>query len=161
MLVKCKGCNKKIERDMAYNNRVNTVNNYYCNEKEFLKTNKEKECRKRVFEIVDNVFGYKVINNVLKKDLSEICNSYTYALVYDFIYEKGDKIADILSGKDFASEYSKIKYFCAIIKNKIGDYKNTKPKEYKEDIKVESIKVNFRKVKSKKSLDEYLEGYCE
>ena len=133
MQVKCQICGKSIDRNLAFKiTAKNGVNKYYCSEQEYNKDIKNK-ADKRTER-----------SNFLK-------------IVYDLV-KNVNKIR-ISMNKDFTSEYAKIRYFSAIIKNGINDFKN-QYKEEKPIIKQANTEVYDTKYKSppkRKCLNDYYE----
>lgn len=160
MFVKCKNCDKKIERDSAFKVIVNNKNQYYCNENEYLEKNKEKDFKDKVYEIANDIFGYIVINTTLMKEIKSIAKTSSYYNIYNYILEN-KQMLDKVMNKDFNNEYGKIKYFSTIIKNNLKDYKQYT--NYKNDtnskLNIEVVKTRYIQAKKKKCLEEYWEEY--
>lgn len=157
MLVKCKICKNKVERNEAYKVVVNGKNNYYCNIDEYVKWNEENESRLRVIDISFEIIG-ETTNTSLMRELATISKVHGYVKMKNFMEDNYDHIVDSLNRINFETEYSKIRYFTAIIKNSIGDYKEKKEEVdevYNVDI-VEEVKYTPTKKKSFADLiDEY------
>ena len=77
MLVKCRYCDNKIDRKDAFKVVVDGKNIYYCNEAEYLTVLHDRKIRDDTYECINEIFGYKVINTALFKELSfQVPNSY-------------------------------------------------------------------------------------
>lgn len=149
MLVKCRNCNKKIDRDIAFKVVVGGRNTYYCNEKEYLEKEYIKQTKQSISDCIDKIFGYKVINTIMKKELKEIYESFDYGLVLSYLQSNFDFLHGVMC-RDFNSEYAKIRYFSAILKNNIADYResiNKKPET--KVVEVDMPNMNFQR-KSKR-----------
>jgi hypothetical protein len=158
LLVTCKGCKKKIERNTAYKVVIKNKNNYYCNIEEYETINIEKESKFKVIDLAFELIG-KTTNGTLFKELTEIANVHTYTKMLKFMEENMIEMdAAITRNSPYVHEYAKIRYFSAIIKNQIGDFKekieNTEVNEY-VDI-VEEVKYAPTK---KKSFADFIDEY--
>lgn len=155
MLVKCKICkDKKIDRDTAYKVTINGKNQYYCNVDEYVRFNTENESRFKVIDLAFEIIG-KTTNTSLMKDLSEIAKIHTYTKMIKYMEANLHDIYTFMN-KDFTSEYGKIRYFTAIIKNSIGDFVEKKQDtEVYVDV-VEEVKYTPTK---KKSFSDFLDEY--
>ena len=58
---------------------------------------------------------------------------------------------------DNSTEYAKIRYFSAIVKNSIGDFKSKKT-EIVKNIEVEMYESNFKQKPKRKCLADYEDG---
>jgi hypothetical protein len=154
LLVKCKCHGYKIERDTAYKININGKNEYYCNEKEYLKIIEEKRSRVESLNLINEIFGYIVTNTILFKELTDISNIYTYKKIYYYIKENKYNLEKFMN-KDFNNEYGKIKYFTTILKNNLHDIKIIE-KEIIKQIDAEIIENIYKPKQRKKSLEEYL-----
>lgn len=59
MLVKCKGCSNKIDKDKAFKVVNGKVNSYYCSEKEYLSILKEKKFKEDSIEWIKSMCNLK------------------------------------------------------------------------------------------------------
>lgn len=154
MLVKCRCCGNKLERNDAFKVVVGAKNTYYCNEKEYLNLIKIKEDKDNVFLLINNIFGYKVINSALFKEINTIHEVYEYSHILAYLEENYDYIISVMN-RDFVSEYAKIRYFSAILKNNIKDFQPKKtvvPKTI--EVEVDMPIVNYSRKKKRRGLSE-------
>jgi hypothetical protein len=133
LLVKCKGCTNKVDRDTAYKVIVKGKNTYYCNVEEYETINIEKESKNKVIDLAFELVG-KTTNTALFKELTDISKVHTYTKMFKFMEENMIDLDVAMSRNDFVHEFAKIRYFAAIIKNQIGDYK--------EKLEVENTEVH-------------------
>lgn len=156
MLVKCKACGNKIERDTAFKITVKKVNKYYCNQEEFEKINYENESRFKVIDMAFEIIG-KTTNTTLMKEITDIAKVHGYIKLRKYMEDNFIELDATMSQGSFVHEYAKIRYFMAIIKNSIGDYKeqveNTEVHDF--DI-VEEVKYTPTK---KKSFTDFIDEY--
>jgi hypothetical protein len=155
LLVTCKGCKTKIERDIAFKVVVNGKNIYYCDQLEYENIILEKENRLKVIDLSFRIIG-NTTNTSLMKELGDIAKIHTYTKMLKFMESNFNELNTIMN-RNFTSEYGKIKYYATVIKNKIGDYKeiieNTEVNNF-EFVKV----VNYTPTK-KKTFTEYINEY--
>ena len=150
ILVKCKICGTKIERNDAYKVVVKGKNEYYCNEKEYQKKLKQAADRVNTINIINEIFGYEITNSALNKELKEISTNHSFEKIYSYIYDNRQMLQRSLS-KDFSSEYGKIRYFSTIIKNNIVDYvMNDEP--YITENEYEVLDIKYKQKKKRRAM---------
>ena len=182
MYVKCRCCGNPVDKNLAYKIERGKTNYYYCSEQEYIKMTtdkarmKELECK--IFDIVNEIFEYKVTNTILFKELKEIKQNSSLEKIYAYLDENKNDIVKYMSQKVFTNEYNKIRYFSAIIKNNIIDYELPKeeivqelPKEevIKELLKEETIKQEHIEIydavyvskRKRKSIGDHIKGCDE
>lgn len=153
MLVKCKACDNKIERNNAYKIVKDGKNNYYCNEEEYTNwLNKQSEKDNTYKEIYD-IFGRKITNTILYKEINELVQVYGYTKLLCYLTDKHAYLESVMA-KSFVSEYVQIRYFTAILKNSLADFKIDN-KEINIQVNVDIPKDNYKMKQRKKSLSEY------
>ena len=143
MRVKCRYCGERVEKEDAYKDP--NKNSYYCSEEHYLATmknredlQKEKEEKRQkkidpVYEEVADIFGYRIQNSQLFKEMKlwrSICNDEK---ILAYLQEHKDYIKSKLE-KLNSSEYARIRYVSAILKNSLKDYAAT--------VRVEPEKIN-------------------
>lgn len=125
MLVTCQICKKKIERDTAYKRVVGKANKYYCSEQEWQAEEDRKrkiaEDRNKVYELICDMFGYEIQNtkffaewvlwNKLKSD----------EIIYKYLRENEYYLQQVCD-KLYSTEYQRIMYFSAVLKNSLRDF---------------------------------------
>lgn len=156
MQVKCKCHGIKIERDTAYKVVVNGVNHYYCSKAEYDKIIDSRNLKDEVFKRIFEIFGRKVTNTALYKEMAELDETYTYEKIKAYIDDNFEYLQKVMS-KGFTSEYAKIRYLMAIFKNTLADYTQNTKKEIIPNIEVEIPEMKFKPNVRKKSL-EYFEN---
>jgi YHS domain-containing protein len=156
LLVICKGCRNKIDRETAYKVVVKGKNNYYCNVKEYETINTEKESKNKVIDLSFELIG-QTTNTALFKELTEIANVHTYTKMLKFMEENYIDLDVAISSNSYVHEYAKIRYFAAIIKNQIGDFKEKVENTEVHDFDyVEEVKYTPTK---KKSFTDFIDEY--
>lgn len=156
MLVKCKICKNKIDRDNAYKVVINGKNQYYCNVDEYVKWNEENESRMKVIDLSFEILG-ETTNTILMKDLGDIAKVHGYIKLRKYIEDNYMELDRIVRNKNIDIEYGKIRYYTTIIKNQIGDFKEVDENMEVHDFEfVEDVKYTPTKRKSFADLiDEY------
>ena len=143
MKVKCRYCGEYIEKNIAYKDPARR-NFYYCNEKEaqtqeaerqerIEKENRIKEEKRQkridpVYEEVADIFGYRIGNGILFEEMKiwrGICNDEK---ILAYLQENKDYIKSKIEQTN-SSEYARIRYMSAILKNNLHDYKVEKKVE--------------------------------
>ena len=157
MQVKCKCHGIKIERDTAYKVTINGKNQYYCNEQEYINIQNNKKIKDDTYNAINNVFGYKVVNTAIFKEVNELLEVTDYQTITSLIISKFQYLSNIL-GKDFNNEYAKIRYFTAIIKNGLKDFKIQNKEEVIKQSDNEVFEPKYKPKVRRKSLSEYEDG---
>ncbi|MEF9984183.1 MAG: hypothetical protein RR710_06545 [Oscillospiraceae bacterium] len=155
LLVKCKCHGIKIDRNTAFKVQVGKVNHYYCSEAEYNKIQMKQKVKDDTFAIIYDIFGYKVVNTALYSEMSAISETFGYETILAYLQDSRDLIDKSMS-KDFQSEYGKIRYFLAILKNNLSDFKQlSKPVDI--SLQTENTEPTYRAKKRKNPLA-YYEG---
>ena len=157
---KCDECRKDCIREnmihvdyMTRNGNIKTKT--YCSEE----CSKAEETRKQLIENTNNLLEVILempirTNMYFNKLYSPIVKHYGYKAINEMLHSEYSYICDALN-KDFVTSNVKIKYFMAIVQNKIEDYKNTtQTEETEKEANIEIIeipKVEFKN-KTKKSI---------
>ena len=140
MRVICRYCKSKIEKKDALQIPGEKYNTYYCNQECYSKANAEKKAKeierlakkqekeenkqKRidpVYEEIADIFGYRIQNSALFAEMKlwrGICDD-TKILAY--LQENRDRIKSSME-RASSSEYARIRYVSAILKNSLADY---------------------------------------
>ena len=156
---KCDECKKDcIKENMVQvdymTRKGNIKTKMYCSEE----CSKAKEVRKQLIEdtnnLLESILEMPIRTNMyFNKLYSPIVNHYGYKVVYDMLHSEYGYICDSLN-KDFVTANVKIKYFMAIVQNKIEDYRKIDIVEKEEETNIEFVEiptVKFNK-KEKKSI---------
>ena len=148
--VKCKFCNKEIDKDKAYaveyvTSSLSLRHHYYCNEecekKKIEKDNRKvrlKEIEVKARELTRKLLGISSEKNIyFSKLYKDLRDTFGDERIYEYIKNEEINIDMILSSKDFKTTNSKVKYFFAMAQNQLQFYKveNNIPesiKTYKE-----------------------------
>ena len=157
---KCDECRKDCIREnmihvdyMTRNGNIRTKT--YCSEE----CSKAEETRKQLIENTNNLLEVILempirTNMYFNKLYSPIVKHYGYRAINEMLHSEYSYICDALN-KNFVTPNVKIKYFMAIVQNKIEDYKNiTQTEETEKEANIEIIeipKVEFKN-KTKKSI---------
>ena len=124
---KCQICKKQLDTSEAY--KVldkNNKNKYYCSESEYIEwqaaKDKEKADKKKVFDLITKIFGYPVVNTILYKEWQFWNVLRSNEIISAYLADKENYLTQTMARLD-SNEYAKIKYFSAILKNDLKDYK--------------------------------------
>lgn len=167
--VKCKICGKKLTNETAYKIEIVKYNKkgeekitrmYYCSEAEYkdyiYKKSVEEQQRKELGELITSFIG-ETTNTILYKEMQLWGNDT--AKIISFLKANENNIGRAMA-KDFTSEYAKIRYFSAIIKNGINDYKEPEPEVIKQT-NDEFYESKYTPCKRRKCLADYEDGDSE
>ena len=136
MRVTCKYCKAKIEKKDAFQVHGEKYNTYYCNKEcysnaiakkeetqKIKSASGEKKQRKidPVYEEIADIFGYRIQNSALFAEMKlwrGICDD---AKILAYLQENKDCIKAAME-RASSSEYARIRYVSAILKNSLADY---------------------------------------
>ena len=140
MKVKCQICGNKIEKETAYCITHNGKNKYYCNKEEYENNKREKDLRNSINSAMTQTLG-PVLKKASWVELSNTISSleqlYTLEQINEYLWSESESISHILLQKTFTSEWSKVRYYTAVIKNNIGDYYILDTIDVKPQIKIQ------------------------
>ena len=137
--VKCRACGKKIDITTAFRGSPKM---YYCSEQEF---RTEKAFMDMVYEFIG-----QTKNTALYKEIQSWGN---HSKVLSYMQENRAKIEQSMA-KSFVSEYAKIRYFSAIIKNSIADYIPSQP-EIEHRVSDEIYDCKYKPKERRKCLKDF------
>ena len=152
MLVKCKCCGNKIECESAYKVMTDKGNKYYCSKAEYEAMQKEKADKDAIYTEIVDIFGYKIQNSALFKEWKCWNELASNEKILSYIQENKDYIKGSV-GKLNSTEYARIRYVSAILKNSLVDYKVEPRKEpEKIEVKNDSFFELFEPIKESKKM---------
>jgi hypothetical protein len=97
---------------------------YYKTEDIYNEYEFEKKCRLLLLDKFVDLLGYyntAQFPTILPKEIKELHNTFTYKVMLKTFNRCLKNIQYALNNKNFTTEYGKIKYILAIIKNKINE----------------------------------------
>lgn len=140
--VKCRNCGTFINRDSAISVQNNKAKLWYCNEdclKQYqdrkIAAQKEQAEKDAIYNEICSIFNYKLTNTTLYKEWAIWNQVADNEKILAYLKENHDYIAGAIR-RLTSSEYAKIRYLSAVLKNSLHDYK-TKVSEEKSKPKVE------------------------
>lgn len=148
--VKCRYCNKIIDRDLAFKVKKGKSNWYYCSA-EHANT---KPPRDLMYEQLNKIFGKIVTNTVLYKEFDGLANVYGYDKLNAYINENYEYLCTVMR-KEFANDYNRIRYLSAIFKNNVGDFELPKP-EIKKEVEVTVYEHKYKPKKQRRGLNDLM-----
>lgn len=157
--VTCRYCGEKIDKKIAVGVPSGKTTKYYCPEHVGMKSPKE-----QMYDLVFEIFGRKVLNTILYKELDEIAKAYTYEKITAYLKENKSYLEDLVYGRSYTSEYAQIRYFSAVIKNSIHNFeiKNFESVIKKEvEIEVETSVNKYKSKKKRVGLNDLLGGLLD
>lgn len=161
MKVTCQICKNKIERDTAYKRVVGKANKYYCSEQEWqIEEDKKKkiaEDKDKVYRLICDILGEKeVLNTALWKEKTIWNKAFSDEIIAKYLAENKDYLVSAVS-KLSGTEYAKIRYVSAVLKNSLRDWK---PKEVIIEIPKVTTEEHYEtkyKAKVRQSLEDFEE----
>lgn len=163
MQVTCQICKNKIERDTAYKRVVGKTNKYYCSEAEWQaeedKKKKAAEDKDKVYYLICDIMGEKeIINTALWKEKLEWNKVFSDEIIAKYLAENKDYLISAVTRLS-SSEYAKIRYLSAILKNSLRDFKPKvevveKPKVVVEETIYEAPTQSLNKRRSLADLED-------
>lgn len=167
--VKCRWCGKKLPKTEAYCVVVGGKNTYYCNQNEWnskyeadLEEDRQKEKRKadkkRTYDLINKIFGRVITNTTLYKEIGSLVEIYPYTVISGYLTDNFDYLYDVMHRDNFSSEYGKIRYFSAILKNSLSDYLEMRKKEEvkKPVVQEDIVEMKFIRKSKRRALDDIL-----
>lgn len=121
--VTCRYCKKKIDKNDAFKVPHGKVFWYYCPEHASVVNEQD-----ALFERLNDIFGYQVTDNTALYGLiNPLISEHGTKKINHYFQTQKNWLVKTMS-KEFGSEFGKIKYFIAILRNNLPNY------NYKEDV---------------------------
>ena len=172
MQVTCQICKKKIEKDTAYKAIIigprsgKPTTKYCCSENEWIeeenRKKKYKEDKDRVYYLICDMFGYEIVNTKFFDEWALWNKLQSNENIYKYLRENEDYLQEICD-RSFDGEYNKIRYFSAVLKNSLRDFKPkvevTQVEKPKEIVTEEYYETRY-KSKTRRALED-LEEDCD
>ena len=152
--VKCRNCGTFINRDSAISVQNGKAKLFYCNEncrqqaeEKKVAAQKEQEGKDAIYDEICSIFNYKLTNTALYKEWAIWNQVADNEKILTYLKENHDYIAGVI-GRLSGSEYAKIRYLSAVLKNSLHDYEVTKqaePEKIRVDCEVYEPTVSCKK----------------
>lgn len=152
---KCKYCGKSIDTNNAYKIVVGKTNRYYCNEEEYNIIHKAQQIKDDTYNLIYEIFGRKITNTILYKEVNELSGIYSFEKMEAYLSQNIEYLSNLMQNKSFQSEYAQIRYFTAILKNSLSDFKYEKKEKISKEVEIDMPSCNFKRRLTKKTLAEY------
>lgn len=124
--VKCRICGTNVKVKDAFKVTKNGVNQYCCSEEEWQaeedRKKKAKQDKDRVYYLICDMFGYEIQNTKFFDEWSMWNKLKSNEIIYKYIRANETYLQEICD-RSYDSEYQKIRYFSAVLKNSLMDFK--------------------------------------
>ena len=162
---KCRICGKELDTKIAY--KVidkNGKNRYFCSQSEYeaeeARKKKAKEYKDKVYRLICDLFGYEIQNTQLFAEWNLWNKLKSNEIIYKYLVENKEYLQQICN-KPFEGEYQRIRYFSAVLKNSLRDFKPKVEVFDKPMIVVEEHYETKYKLKARMALEDFEEEYDE
>ena len=124
---KCQICKAPLDTNTAYKiTDKNGKNKYYCNQAEYdaeeARKKKAKEDKDKADRLICDLFGYAIQNTQLFAEWRLWNKLKSDEIIHKYLVENKEYLQQICN-KSFEGEYQKIRYFSAVLKNSLRDFK--------------------------------------
>ena len=125
---KCKICGSTLDTNTAYKvTDKNGKNKYFCSASEFEAEEERKkkvaEDKDRVYRLICDIMGVnEVLNTALWKEKLEWNKVFSDEFIAKYLEEKKDYLSSAIARLS-GTEYAKIRYISAVLKNSLRDFK--------------------------------------
>lgn len=148
--VKCRHCEQFTIQKDAFKVVVNGKNEYYCNESHYKEAKQHKENKQKILELCSEIFEYNVSKDrYFLKELNDVLEDTESNILRDYIEENMIEL-DMALSKNFATIVFKIRYFFAVVKKNLMEYKQQKKAESNEKIISRNIEIYNYKYKPRR-----------
>ena len=139
---KCKICGAQLNTDTAFKVEGKPVK-YYCSKEEYEAEEERKrkaaEDKDRVYRLICDIMGeQEIINSALWKEVQVWHQVSDDEKIAKYLEENKDYLTSVLS-RVTSSEYARIRYLSAVVKNSIKDFKPRVVEEIKIQPKITTI----------------------
>ena len=163
---KCKICGTQLNTTEAYKvTDKNGKNKYYCSASEFeieeARKKKAAEDKDKVYYLICDILGEKeIINTALWAEKKIWNKAFSDEIIAKYLAEQKDYLTSAVS-KLSGTEYAKIRYVSAVLKNSLRDFKPKVEVIEKPKVVVEEHYETKYKPKARMALEDLEEGYDE
>jgi hypothetical protein len=164
---KCKICGTQLNTTEAYKvTDKNGKNKYYCSASEFeieeARKKKASEDKDRVYYLICDILGEKeIISTALWAEKKIWNKAFSDEIIAKYLAENKDYLTSAVS-KLSGTEYAKIRYVSAVLKNSLRDWKPKVVTVEKPKLTVtEEYYETKYKPKARMALEDLEEGYDE
>ena len=125
---KCKICGESLDINIAYKvTDKNGKNKYFCSASEFeaeeARKKKVAEDKDRVYRLICDIMGEKeILNTALWKEKALWNKAFSDEFIAKYLQENKDYLTSVITRLN-SSQFAKIRYLSAILKNSLGDFK--------------------------------------
>lgn len=125
---KCKICGSALDTNTAYKvTDKNGKNKYFCSQSEFEAEEERKkkaaEDKDRVYRLICDIMGVnEVLNTALWKEKLEWNKAFSDEFIAKYLEEKKEYLSSAIARLS-GTEYAKIRYISAVLKNSLRDFK--------------------------------------
>ena len=125
---KCKICGTALDTNTAYKvTDKNNKNKYFCSKSEFEaeeeRKKKAQEDKDRVYRLICDIMGEKeILNTALWKEKIEWNKAFSDEFIVKYLEEKKSYLSSTIARLS-GTEYAKIRYISAVLKNSLRDFK--------------------------------------
>lgn len=124
---KCQCCKRQLDTKEAFKVEMNGKNKYWCNEAEYenelAQKKKVAEDKDKVYRLICDILGEKeVLNTALWKEKAIWNKAFSDEIIGKYLAENKDYLTSAVS-KLSGTEYAKIRYVSAVLKNSLRDFK--------------------------------------
>ena len=158
---RCKYCGKSIDTKVAYKVAVGKTNRYFCNKEEYDIVYKAQKIKNDTYDLIFEIFGRKVTNTILYKEVNELSSVYPYERIKAYLEQNMTYLSNLMQNKSFQSEYAQIRYFTAILKNNLTDFKYEKKERINIKVDIDMPEYVFKRKSDRKPLIEFEEELGE
>ena len=164
---KCKICGTQLNTTEAYKvTDKNGKNKYFCSASEFeaeeARKKKAAEDKDKVYRLICDILGEKeVLNTALWKEKTIWNKAFSDEIIAKYLAENRDYLTSAVSRLS-GTEYAKIRYVSAVLKNSLRDFKpKTTVVETPKIVVTEEHYETKYKPKARMALEDLEEGYDE
>lgn len=149
--VKCTYCHTEIDKKDALAIPNGKRNKYYCCLEHVGLANE----RDIFYQQAQDVIG-KTTSSVFYKEMNEIAQVHGFNKMCQYLKVNELYLKNAMH-KSFKTEFGKIRYFAAILKNNLGNFKYIKPVESKEVKPPEIYKANYKRKNERRGMNDLLD----
>ena len=158
---KCKICGSALDTKDAYKvTDKNGKNKYFCSQSEFeaeeARKKKVAEDKDRVYNLICDMFGYEIVNTQFFAEWTLWNKLKSNEIIYKYLRENENYLQQICD-RSFGSEYQKIRYFSAVLKNSLRDFVPKVELAEQPKVVVEEHYETKYKAKGRQALEDFEE----
>lgn len=130
--VKCQITGEVVTSDNFYKITTNGKNKYYKSEEVYEEWLKIKDLREKILDKITSLLRFYTVDKMVLKELKTLSEKCSYEVIWKAIELNEKELSYWVNSKEFNNNFGKVRYFFAILSNKVNEVTEDMLVEYVE-----------------------------